>query len=198
MVLSKSRAWARLIDKSEANTFSKSSDKSKDSYKSRARPSILVKSKAGASSDKKRGRAKKSKALRLATLFIEPLELRVTCSNQSKISRLIRKLDAIKSKNEFGQIVYRLGREPAPPTTTTQLSNLIIDVVANETIIIVNTSPGAAQLIARVLDYHKDKIQIIGTIAGDDSIFIAPASIKMINDSLREIKNLLFLLFKAW
>ena len=112
--------------------------------------------------------------------------------NQSKISRLIRKLDAIKSKNEFGQIVYRLGREPAPPTTTTQLSNLIIDVVANETIIIVNTSPGAAQLIARVLDYHKDKIQIIGTIAGDDSIFIAPASIKMINDSLREIKNLLF------
>jgi transcriptional regulator of arginine metabolism len=112
--------------------------------------------------------------------------------NQSKISRLIRKLDAIKSKNELGQIVYRLGREPAPPTTSTQLSNLIVDVIANETTIIVNTSPGAAQLIARVLDYHKDKIKMIGTIAGDDSIFIAPVSIKTINDSLREIKNLLF------
>lgn len=112
--------------------------------------------------------------------------------NQSKISRLIHKLNAIKSKNELGQIVYRLAREPAPPTSSSQLSSLIIDVVANETIIIVNTSPGAAQLVARVLDYHKDKIQILGTIAGDDSIFIAPASIKSINDSLREIKYLLF------
>lgn len=111
--------------------------------------------------------------------------------NQSKISRLIRKLDAIKSKNEQGQIVYRLAREPAPPTTNSQLSNLIIDVIANETTIIVNTSPGAAQLIARVLDYHKDKIQIIGTIAGDDSIFIAPTSINTINDSLKEIRQLL-------
>lgn len=112
--------------------------------------------------------------------------------NQSKISRLIRKLDAIKSKNEDGQIVYRLAREPAPPTTNTELSKLVIDVVANETLIIVNTSPGAAQLIARVLDYHKDKIQMIGTIAGDDSIFIAPTSIKTIQESLNMIKDLLF------
>src|SRR3990167_7032167 len=111
--------------------------------------------------------------------------------NQSKISRLIRKLDAIKSKNELGQVAYRLAREPAPPTTN-QLSNLVIDVIANEIIIIVNTSPGAAQLIARVLDYHREKIQIIGTIAGDDSIFVAPSSINTIGDSLREIKNLLF------
>ena len=80
--------------------------------------------------------------------------------NQSKISRLIHKLNAIKSKNELGQIVYRLAREPAPPTTSSQLSSLIIDIIANETTIIVNTSPGAAQLVARLLDYHKNKIQI--------------------------------------
>ncbi|MGQ3887573.1 ArgR family transcriptional regulator [Legionella sp. CNM-1927-20] len=111
--------------------------------------------------------------------------------NQSKVSRLIHKLNAIKSKNELGQIVYRLAREPAPPTTSSQLSTLIIDVVANEAIIIVNTSPGAAQLVARVLDYHRDRIQILGTIAGDDSIFIAPKSIKTINDSYKEIKKIL-------
>ncbi len=111
--------------------------------------------------------------------------------NQSKISRLIRKLNAIKSKNELGQIVYRIAREPAPPTPASHLSNLIIDVVANETTIIVNTSPGAAQLVARILDYHKDKIQILGTIAGDDSVFIAPVTIKTINESLNSIKNIL-------
>lgn len=112
--------------------------------------------------------------------------------NQSKISRLIRKLDAIKSKNELGQVVYRLAREPAPPTTDNHLTSLVIDVIANETLIIVTTSPGAAQLIARILDYHKETIKILGSIAGDDSVFVAPASIKTIKDSLREIKKLLF------
>jgi transcriptional regulator of arginine metabolism len=112
--------------------------------------------------------------------------------NQSKISRLIHKLNAIKSKNELGQIVYRLAREPAPPTTSSQLSSLVIDVVANETTIIVSTSPGAAQLVARVLDYNKNSMQILGTIAGDDSIFIAPLSIKTINNSVNQIKKLLF------
>ncbi len=112
--------------------------------------------------------------------------------NQSKVSRLLRKIGAVKSKNEQGQIVYRLPLEPAPATTNSQLSSLIIEVVANEVNIIVYTSPGAAQLIARLLDYHKKKIQILATIAGDDAIFIAPKSIKTIDVSLKEIRKLLF------
>ncbi len=112
--------------------------------------------------------------------------------NQSKVSRLLRKVGAVKSKNEQGQIVYRLPLEPAPPTTSSQLSSLIIDVVANEANIIVFTSPGSAQLIARILDYHKKEIQVLATIAGDDAIFVAPISIKNIELSLREIKKLLF------
>lgn len=112
--------------------------------------------------------------------------------NQSKVSRLLRKIGAVKSKNEQGQIVYRLPKEPAPPTITSQLSSLVIDIVANETTIIVNTSPGSAQLIARVLDYNKNTAQILGTIAGDDSIFIAPKSVKKIKESITEIRKLLF------
>ncbi len=112
--------------------------------------------------------------------------------NQSKVSRLLRKMGAVKSKNEKGQIVYRLPKEPAPPTITSQLSSLVIDIVANETTIIVNTSPGSAQLIARVLDYNKNTAQILGTIAGDDSIFIAPKCVKKIKESIAEIRKLLF------
>lgn len=112
--------------------------------------------------------------------------------NQSKVSRLLRKIGAIKSKNEHGQIVYRLPHEPAPPTTNSQLSTLIIDISANETTIIVYTSPGSAQLIARIIDYHKRDLQVLGTIAGDDAIFIAPKSIKTIDSSINAIKKLLF------
>jgi transcriptional regulator of arginine metabolism len=113
--------------------------------------------------------------------------------NQSKISRLLRKIGAVKSKNEQGQIVYRLPHEPAPPATSSQLSNLIIDVVANEVIIIVQTSPGSAQLIARVLDYHKEEIEVLATIAGDDTIFVAPKSVEKIDHSVKKINKLLLL-----
>lgn len=112
--------------------------------------------------------------------------------NQSKVSRMLRKIGAVKSKDEHGEIVYRLQLEPAPPTTTSQLSSLIIDVDANETTIVVYTSPGSAQLIARILDYHKKQINILATIAGDDAIFVAPTSIKNIAHSVKEIRKLLF------
>lgn len=112
--------------------------------------------------------------------------------NQSKVSRLLRKVGAVKSKNESGQVVYRLPIEPAPPTIDSELSTLLIDVKSNETTIIVTTSPGAAQLIARVLDYHKSTLGILGTIAGDDTIFIAPKQVASIDESILKIREMLF------
>lgn len=112
--------------------------------------------------------------------------------NQSKVSRLLRKIGAIKSKNELGEIVYRLQMEPAPPTISDQIANLVIDVVANEANVIVNTSPGAAQLLARILDYHKEKLDILATIAGDDVVLIAPVSVKRIKQCMQNVIALLF------
>ena len=112
--------------------------------------------------------------------------------NQSKVSRLLRKVGAVKSKNEKGQIVYRLPQEPAPPTTSSQLSSLIIGITSNEVNVIVYTSPGSAQLIARILDHNKDKVDILGTLAGDDCIFIAPKSTNTIDITVEKIRELLF------
>jgi len=111
--------------------------------------------------------------------------------NQSKVSRLLRKIGAIKAKNEQGEIVYRLPREPAPPPTSAELSSLVIEITANETMIVVSTSPGSAQLIARILDHHRQELKILGSIAGDDTILIVPASIKTIAASVKELHSIL-------
>jgi transcriptional regulator of arginine metabolism len=110
--------------------------------------------------------------------------------NQSKISRLLRKVSAVKVENKRGEVVYSLPREPAPPAMDTSLRDLILDVVANENVIVIFTSPGSASMIARVLDYQQDSSEILGTIAGDDTIFVAPKSIKKIQKMLKEIKAL--------
>lgn len=111
--------------------------------------------------------------------------------NQSKASRLLRKVGAVKSKNEYGQIVYRLPKEPAPTHSSNILLGLIIDIKANEQLIVIHCHPGSASLVARLLDHHMEKTQIIGTVAGDDTILVVPKSVKQIDNTLEAIKSIL-------
>lgn len=106
------------------------------------------------------------------------LEAKGHAINQSKVSRLLRNINAIKSKNDRGEMVYRLPHDVAPPSINTTLAELIFDIILNESLIIVKTSPGSASLIARIID--DKKCHVIGTIAGDDTIFVAPQSVKNI------------------
>lgn len=109
--------------------------------------------------------------------------------NQSKASRLLRKVGAVKVLNRDGQTVYSLPQEQAPPKLDASLENLVVDVSANETMVVVLTSPGSASMVARVLDYSKS--EILGTIAGDDTIFVVPISVKHTHKLAQEIKSLL-------
>lgn len=113
--------------------------------------------------------------------------------NQSKISRLLRKIGAVKVENSKGETVYSLPREPAPPTPETRLRDLILEVVSNEVLVVIYTSPGSASMVARMLDYAQISTEILGTLAGDDTIFVAPRSIKNIRKLQEEIRALLML-----
>lgn len=108
--------------------------------------------------------------------------------NQSKVSRMLSKFGAVRTRNARMEMVYQLPAvELSVPTTSSPLKNLVIDIDYNDALIVVKTSPGAAQLIARLLDSMGKSEGILGTIAGDDTIFITPMrNIK--TDSL--IKNI--------
>lgn len=109
--------------------------------------------------------------------------------NQSKISRLLHKIGAVKIMNERKQIVYSLPRDPAPPTSKNLFSQLIVNVRCNESLIVIHTNPGSASMIGRVLDHHRDDLFILGTVAGDDTVFITPLSIKKIAHCLQAIQT---------
>ena len=111
--------------------------------------------------------------------------------NQAKISRLLRKLGAIKTSNEYGQVVYRIPKEPAPPQAKSLLANLVIDIKHNETVIVIHTSPGSASLFARLIDHNLAKLNVLGTVAGDDTIIVIPKITKQISKTLKEVKTLL-------
>ena len=110
--------------------------------------------------------------------------------NQSKVSRMLSKFGAVRTRNAKQEMVYCLPAELGVPTAGSPLKNLVLDVDHNQAMIVVRTSPGAAQLIARLLDSIGKPEGILGTIAGDDTIFICPSSIKTIDETLETVKSL--------
>ncbi|WP_133543415.1 transcriptional regulator ArgR [Mesocricetibacter intestinalis] len=94
--------------------------------------------------------------------------------NQSKVSRMLTKFGAVRTRNTRMDMVYCLPGELSVPNTSSPLKNLVTDIDQNGFLIVVKTSPGAAQLIARLLDSLGKSDGILGTIAGDDTIFITP------------------------
>jgi transcriptional regulator of arginine metabolism len=111
--------------------------------------------------------------------------------NQSKISRLIHRLGALKIPNTIGQLTYTLPEIAPPPGVTSQVSDLVVAIKKNEAMIVVYTNYGAANLVARLLEYHDFNREILGTIAGSDTIFVAPKSVQSIEITYQEVKKIL-------
>ncbi|MGF1768207.1 transcriptional regulator ArgR [Enterovibrio makurazakiensis] len=94
--------------------------------------------------------------------------------NQSKVSRMLTKFGAVRTRNAKMEMVYCLPVELGVPTTSSPLKELVMDIDYNDALVVIHTGPGAAQLIARLLDSLGKAEGILGVVAGDDTIFITP------------------------
>ncbi|OZN24976.1 arginine repressor [Actinobacillus seminis] len=110
--------------------------------------------------------------------------------NQSKVSRMLTKFGAVRTRNTRMEMVYCLPNELSVPNTSSPLKNLVLDVDFNDYLIVIKTSPGAAQLIACLLDSVGKADGILGTIAGDDTIFVTPTLNTNIRDLMENIQQL--------
>lgn len=110
--------------------------------------------------------------------------------NQSKVSRMLSKFGAVRTRNTKMEMVYQLPSELSVPTTSSPLKNLVMDIDHNDVLIVIHTSPGAAQLIARLLDSIGKAEGILGTIAGDDTIFVTPTQEMPIRQLMETIHEL--------
>ena len=93
-------------------------------------------------------------------------------ATQATLSRDLARLGARRVSRTDGAF-YELG-EPAPEDGFAALRGLVTSVVANPSLVVVRTHPGSAPAIARAIDLARVP-EVLGTIAGDDTIFVAPA-----------------------
>ncbi len=110
---------------------------------------------------------------------------------QAKVSRLLSKLGAVKMRNTNNQKVYILPDELAVPKSKQAIQSVVLSVKHNNMQIIVKTGIGGAPLISRMLDSLGESSGILGTLAGDDTIFIAPSNADRIDEICQSIIELL-------
>ena len=126
----------------------------------------------------------------------QELERQGVASSQSKISRLLHQIGAVKLIDSQGKTHYRLPHEAGliheltSPHEKTLISQWVLAVIANETLIIIHTTPGSAGMVARIIDQHRNNLEILGTIAGDDTIFVAPQNNERIKETIAKITQL--------
>lgn len=94
--------------------------------------------------------------------------------NQSKVSRMLTKFGAVRTRNANMEMVYCLPIDHSVPTASSSLKEQVIEIDYNDALVVINTGPGAAPLIARLLDSFGKSRGILGVVAGDDTIFITP------------------------
>jgi len=108
---------------------------------------------------------------------------------QATLSRDLTELGIVRIPSSNG-IVYKINPAGDEAALKTRISEEIISITANECMIVIKTFPGRAQGVAVLLD-KQNASESLGTLAGDDAIFIAPRSIKNIKKTIEQIKTIL-------
>ncbi|RNL83692.1 arginine repressor [Halostreptopolyspora alba] len=107
---------------------------------------------------------------------------------QATLSRDLDELGAVKLRTVDGSLIYALpgeggerlqrarsGNQDLEHVSNARLTRLAEDLLvsaeASGNMVIVRTPPGAAQYLASAID-HTDIHEILGTIAGDDTILV--------------------------
>jgi transcriptional regulator of arginine metabolism len=94
-------------------------------------------------------------------------------ATQATLSRDLARLGAHRVSRPEGGTVYELDGA-AEANGLGALRGLVQEITANASIVVIRTHPGSAPAIARAIDLGGVP-EVLGTIAGDDTIFVAPA-----------------------
>ncbi|MEE9224701.1 MAG: arginine repressor [Bacteroidota bacterium] len=106
---------------------------------------------------------------------------------QATLSRDLKNIGILRVPTRDG-VQYTLPGEPVESELRSIVAREVLAVKSNELLIVINTFPGRAQGVARFLDSQQDP-EILGTVAGDDTVIVLPRSVKRIKRSFKNIEE---------
>lgn len=107
-------------------------------------------------------------------------------TTQSTISRDLKRLGAQRGMGPDGEPVYRLGAASGPRGLS---PGMVVSIEHNECLIVLRTAVGRAQVVGIELD-DLDRPEIIGTLAGDDTVLVVPRQVARIGELVATLRDL--------
>ena len=115
-------------------------------------------------------------------------------STQATISRDIKDLRIVKELTSFGTYRYTTAAKELPNTFSSRLNTIFRECVTGfdyaQNMIVIHTLPGLANAAASALDAMNMSV-VLGTIAGDDTVFVVMRDTNSAAAFCGEIKSLL-------
>ena len=115
-------------------------------------------------------------------------------STQATISRDIKELRIIKELTSFGTYRYCVSNNEVSNTFSGKLNTIIRECITNfdyaQNILVIHTLPGLASAAASAID-SMSLSAVLGTLAGDDTVFVVMRDNNAAAAFCGEIKNLL-------
>lgn len=108
-------------------------------------------------------------------------------ATQSSISRDLRELHVAKAGDRY---IVPIGETAAPSNLFASVANFVLAIkTAGPSLTVINTTTATAQGVAEAID-KSNWPEVVGTISGDDTIFIATEdgrAQRKLTDRLREV-----------
>lgn len=112
---------------------------------------------------------------------------------QATISRDIKELRLIKTVSKSGKQKYATiaqSQEGIAERLNKMFENSVVSIDDAMNIIILKTIPGAAQICASAIDYMGLE-NVSGTLAGNDSVFVAIKSLEAVKEIMEEFRKVI-------
>jgi len=110
---------------------------------------------------------------------------------QTRISRLLKKVGAIKFRNNNNDSVYRLPAKQHIPLVEESIDSVILGIKHNNMQIIIKTIIGAATLISKIVEDMGESYGILACMASDNTILIIPSDVSDIEQTTNNLINYL-------
>ena len=111
---------------------------------------------------------------------------------QATVSRDIKELMLVKVPDANGQYHYAYPKEHnmllTPGRLERTFQDSIIGIRVSQWMVVIRTLPGTAQAVAYAVDYMKWE-EVLGTIAGDDTVFVAMENAEGVKAFLKRFKD---------
>jgi len=100
--------------------------------------------------------------------------------SQTRISRLLNKVGAIKFRDNNNDAVYRLPAKQHIPRVQQSIDSVILEIKHNNMQIVIKTVIGAATIISKIVEEMGESSGVLACMASDNTILVIPIDVNKI------------------